>query len=222
MTSWWYAWAPGGLERDQDIAGAHSDPMIHVAAAINADTACANSASIAVLPFTDMSQAKDQEYFSDGLSEELINLLAKVSGLHVAGRTSSFSFKGKDAVITDVGRVLNVATVLEGSVRKHGDHIRITAQLIHVAGDFHLWSESYDRQLTDIFEVQDEIAGAIVDALRLKLLPGQLHSSNRRHTPGPEAYSQFLHGRHYLNRGTPDGFACATKAYQQAINLERD
>lgn len=208
VMAWFFDVTPVGVVRDP------------VDAAPVAQVAAPPRESIAVLPFADMSQARDQEFFSDGLSEELINLLAKIPGLHVAGRTSSFSFKGKDALTMEVGKTLNVAHVLEGSVRKFGDHLRITAQLINVADDFHLWSETYDRQLTDIFEIQDEIASAVVDALKLKLLPGQLPSTNSHHTPDPDAYSQFLLGRHYLNRGTPEGFKHAVEAYMNATRLE--
>jgi serine/threonine-protein kinase len=225
VLGWFYELTPDGLVRETPVhseksfaAAGDSNPVAKGSA--TASVSNAKASSIAVLPFADMSQARDQEFFSDGLSEELINLLAKVPGLHVAGRTSSFSFKGKDTIITDVGIALNVAHVLEGSVRKVGDHLRITAQLINVADDFHLWSETYDRQLTDIFVVQDEIASAVVDALKLKLLPGQLPTSSQHHTPGPDAYSQFLQGRHYLNRGTPDGFRHAVEAYGQAVKLE--
>ncbi len=221
VLAWFFDITPQGIRRDAtDAMGENRTTSASTASPAAAPSPPA--ASIAVLPFADMSQGKDQEYFSDGLSEELINLLAKVPGLHVAGRTSSFSFKGKDAIITDVGRALNVATVLEGSVRKHGDHLRVTAQLINVADDFHLWSETWDRQLTDIFVVQDEIAAAVVEALKLKLMPGQLPSAIGHHTPGPEAYSQYLLGRHHLNRGTPAGFARAVEAYREAIALEPD
>jgi len=191
-------------------------PAVPEPVAAVASTA-APAASIAVLPFADMSQDRDQEYFSDGLSEELINLLSKVPGLHVAGRTSSFSFRGKDATVTDVGRALNVATVLEGSVRKSGTHLRVTAQLIKVADDYHLWSESFDRELTDIFEVQDEIAAAVVETLKVKLVPGAMPSNLGHHVPGPDAYSRFLLGRHQLNRGTPQGFMRAVEAYRAAV-----
>lgn len=224
VLAWMYELAPGGLQRESDAApsgnGSSSLGLMPTASTETAASALSIAPSIAVLPFADMSQAKDQEFFSDGLSEELINLLTKVPGLRVAGRTSSFSFKGKDVVINHVGKVLNVTSVLEGSVRKSGEHLRITAQLIDVADDFHLWSETYDRQLTDIFEVQDEIASAVVDALKLKLLPGQLPTRNRHHTPGPDAYTQFLLGRHYLNRGTPEAFKNAVAAYGEAVRLE--
>ena len=129
--------------------------------------------SIAVLPFVDMSEKKDQEYFSDGLSEELIDMLTKVPDLRVPARTSSFYFKGKQATIADIAKALGVAHVLEGSVRKSGNTLRITAQLIRVDNGYHVWSETYDRKLDDIFKIQDEIAGAVVTALRVQLLPMQ-------------------------------------------------
>ena len=133
----------------------------------------ADAASIAVLPFVDMSPGKDQEYFADGMSEELLNLLAQLPQLHVIARTSSFSFKGKEADIATIARTLNVAHVLEGSVRKSGDTVRITVQLIRASDSTHLWSQTYDRKLTDVFKVQDEIASAVVAALQVKLLPAE-------------------------------------------------
>ena len=125
-----------------------------------------------MLPFADMSPAKDQEYFSDGLAEQLINDLAKVSGLKVVGRSSAFQFKGKNEDLRDVGRKLGVANVLEGSVRREGNHVRITAELIKADDGFQLWSQTYDREIKDIFAVQDEIALAATEALQLKLLGG--------------------------------------------------
>src|SRR5262249_48514039 len=138
--------------------------------------------SIAVLPFADMSPQKDQEYFADGIAEEILNSLAQIESLHVAGRISSFSFKGKNDDARTIGQKLNVANLLEGSVRKEGAHVRITAQLINAADGFHLWSQSYDRELTGVFAAQDEIARAVVDALKLRLVPAQ-----RRHEPTPES-----------------------------------
>ena len=130
-----------------------------------------NEKSIAVLPFADMSEKKDQEYFSDGLAEELLDLLAKTPGLHVIARTSSFSFKGKSEDIPTIGKKLNVANILEGSVRKSGNRLRVTTQLIRASNGEHLWSETYDRELTDVFKVQDEIAAAVVGQLKLALAP---------------------------------------------------
>ena len=123
--------------------------------------------SIAVLPFVNMSADKEQEYFADGISEELLNLLAQVPELRVIARTSSFSFKGKDVEIAEIAHRLNVANVLEGSVRRSGDKVRITAQLVRASDSSHLWSQTYDRQMTDVFEVQDEIAAAVVSELKI-------------------------------------------------------
>jgi TolB-like protein len=158
--------------------------------------------SIAVLPFADMSAAKDQEYFSDGLAEQLINDLAKVSGLKVVGRSSAFQFKGKYEDLRDVGRKLGVANVLEGSVRRDGNHVRITAELIKAGDGFQLWSQTYDREIKDIFAVEDEIALATTEALKLKLLGGNgrpvapnLRSAN------PEAYQAYLQAEYFSGRG---------------------
>ncbi len=175
--------------------------------------------SIAVLPFVDMSQARDQEYFSDGLSEELLNLLAQLPQLRVIARTSSFSFKGKEADVATIAKTLNVENVLEGSVRKSGNTLRITAQLIRASDSSHLWSQTYDRELTDVFKVQDEIAAAVVDALKLKLLPAQ-GMSNLRRSDNPEAYNQFLLGNEFNKRENPDDWRRAVAAYKQAIALD--
>jgi TolB-like protein len=154
--------------------------------------------SVAVLPFLDMSEKKDQEYFSDGLSEELIDMLTKIPELRVPARTSSFYFKGKQATIADIAKVLSVAHVLEGSVRKSGNHLRITAQLVRADNGYHLWSETYDRQLDDIFKVQDEIARAVVKALKISLMGGSLPVSTG--TQDGEAYNLFLQARSMLRR----------------------
>jgi TolB-like protein/DNA-binding winged helix-turn-helix (wHTH) protein/Flp pilus assembly protein TadD len=167
-----------------------------------ADALSANDPSIAVLPFVDMSPAKDQEYFSDGLAEQLINDLAKVSGLKVVGRSSSFQFKGKTEDLRDVGRKLGVANVLEGSVRNEGNHVRITAELIKADDGFQLWSQTYDREINDIFAVQDEIALAATETLQLKLLGGngQPIASASRST-NPEAYQAYLEAKYFIGRG---------------------
>jgi len=148
--------------------------------------------SIAVLPFTDMSSAKDQEYMSDGLAEELLNLLAKLPQLWVISRSSAFSFKGKDIAIPEIARQLNVAHILEGSVRKSGNTLRITAQLIEARSDTHLWSETWDRPLDDIFAIQDEIAATVVEQLKVTLLGAvpQVQETD------PEAYALNLQVRH--------------------------
>jgi TolB-like protein/DNA-binding winged helix-turn-helix (wHTH) protein/Tfp pilus assembly protein PilF len=161
-----------------------------------------NNTSIAVLPFADMSPAKDQEYFSDGLSEQLINDLAKVSGLKVVGRSSAFQFRGKNEDLRDVGRKLGVANILEGSVRREGNHVRITAELTKVNDGFQLWSQTYDREIKDILAVEDEIALAATEALRLKLLGGnsQLVGLISR-TAIPEAYEAYLQAEYFSGRG---------------------
>ena len=150
--------------------------------------------SIAVLAFTDLSPQGDQEYFSDGISEELLNVLAKIPDLRVAARTSSFQFKGQNRDIVDIGQQLNVALVLEGSVRKAGVQIRITAQLVDASNGFHLWSETYDRELANIFAVQDEIAAAIVGALKEHLGLQVEAAVQRRYTDNPDAYDAYLQG----------------------------
>src|SRR6266568_2018162 len=176
--------------------------------------------SIAVLPFLDMSPQHDQEYFADVVAEEILNALAQVEQLRVVGRTSSFVFRGKSDDLRTIGRKLNVAAVLDGSVRREGTRVRITTQLINVADGFHLWSESYDRELTSIFRVQEEIAGAVVGALKVKLLPEQAPTTNQRRTPSVEAYSQYLLGRQYHARQTRDGYRRAVEAYEKAIGLD--
>jgi TolB-like protein len=137
-------------------------------------TAMATDASVAVLPFVDMSQSKDQEYFADGLAEELLNLLARVPELRVIGRTSSFQFKGKNEDLRQIAAKLGVANLLEGSVRRAGSRVRITAQLIKAVDGSHLWSETYERNLDDIFAVQDDIASAVATAMQVRLLPKQM------------------------------------------------
>jgi TolB-like protein len=149
------------------------ETKVAAAAATPSVTAAVNDKSIAVLPFADMSEKKDQEYFSDGMAEEIIDLLVKVPELKVPARTSSFYFKGKSTQIPEIAKELGVAHVLEGSVRKSGNHLRVTAQLVRADNGYHLWSETYDRQLDDVFKTQDEIAGAVVKALKVSLLePG--------------------------------------------------
>jgi len=178
-----------------------------------------DATSIAVLPFVDMSQDKDQEYFSDGLSEELLNLLAQLPQLRVIARTSSFSFKGKEVDVATIAKALGVANVLEGSVRKSGNTLRITAQLIRASDSSHLWSQTYDRELTDVFKVQDEIAGAVVDALKVRLLPDQAMSNSHRST-NVEAYNLFLLGNELYKRSSPTSWGQAISAYRQAIALD--
>ena len=177
--------------------------------------------SIAVLPFVNMSDDQENEYFSDGLSEELLNLLAKIPQLHVAGRTSSFKFKGTNEDLRIIGEALNVANVLEGSVRKSGTRLRITAQLIDTENGYHLWSENYDRELTDIFAIQDEIASHVVEALRAHLLGAEVSVADQG-TVNVEAYNQFLRGNYFLDNTSADNLAKAREAYEEAIRLDPD
>jgi TolB-like protein len=174
--------------------------------------------SVAVLPFVNMSADKEQEYFADGLAEELLDLLAKTPGLHVVARTSSFSFKGKSDDIPTIALKLKVANILEGSVRKSGNRLRVTTQLVRAADGEHLWSETYDREMKDIFKVQDEIAAAVVAALKLKLVPGQ-NGSPRRST-NPDAYFQYLLGEQSFIRGSDEDYRRSVAAYRQAIALD--
>ena len=172
--------------------------------------------SIAVLPFMDLSQAKDQEYFCDGMSEEILDALAKVEGLRVVARTSSFSFKGKSADVGEVGKKLNVENVLEGSVRREGNRVRITTQLINARNGFQLWSETYERELQGVFALQDEITRAVVDALKLKLAIS-LPVREQRNT---EAYDLYLQGLYLSNKGSEKDLREGLTFFQRA--LEKD
>jgi eukaryotic-like serine/threonine-protein kinase len=187
-----------------------------------AHTAGVNEASIAVLPFADMSPGKDQEYFSDGLAEELTNELAKVPGLKVTGRSSAFQFKGKNEDLRTVGQRLNVANILEGSVRREGSRVRITAELTKVQDGFQLWSEEYNSELKDVFAVQDEIARAVTGALQVKLLGSSSSpTAARSQATNPEAYQAYLQGQYFLNRGSEKANYDKALAYtNQAIKLD--
>jgi TolB-like protein/Tfp pilus assembly protein PilF len=177
------------------LAGAYFlvDKAWHSRQETTVGTAVISDKSIAVLPFVDMSEKKDQEYFSDGMSEELIDMLTKIPDLQVTARTSAFSFKGRPTTITDIARTLGVAYVLEGSVRKSGETVRVTAQLIRVRGGYHVWSETYDRPLNDVFKVQDDVAGAVVKALKVSLLGGDMPRGAG--TRNAEAYNLYLQGK---------------------------
>ena len=178
-----------------------------------------NAKSIAVLPFLDMSEKKDQGYFSDGLSEELITLLAQIQDLQVIARTSSFHFRNQDVSLKEIARTLGVAHVLEGSVRRAGGTVRVTAQLVRTADGVHLWSQSYDRDVKDIFQVQDDIAAAVVASLKLKLLA---MGSDPHRSDSPEAYNQFLLARQFGRRGNLEDIERAVATYRQAIALDPD
>jgi len=174
--------------------------------------------SIAVLAFEDMSPDKDQEYLSDGIAEELLNLLAKISELRVISRSSAFSFKGQNLEIPEIARRLNVAHVLEGSVRKAGDRVRITAQLIEARSDTHLWSETYDRTLDDIFAIQDEIAAKVVDQLKITLL-GEAPALAET---DPELYTLFLQGRHLRRQNSADSLAQSQELLERVVAADPD
>ena len=176
--------------------------------------------SIAVLPFADLSPSRDQEYFCDGMAEEIINALTHLEGLRVVARTSAFAFKGKHQDIREVGRKLSVGTILEGSVRKAGNRVRITAQLIKVADGYHIWSEKFDRDLSDVFAIQDEISLAIVDRLKLKLLGDEKEKMLKRYTQNPEAYDLYLKGRYHWNRRTPESLKKAVAHFEQVIQRD--
>jgi TolB-like protein/Tfp pilus assembly protein PilF/class 3 adenylate cyclase len=176
-------------------------------------TLAAPEKSIAVLPFVDLSQAKDQEYFCDGISEEILDALAKVEGLRVVARTSSFAFKGKNADVSEIAQKLNVGNVLEGSLRREGDRVRVAVQLVNARDGFHLWSETFEHELQGVFAVQDEITRAVVDALKIKLavaLP--VHKK-----PNTEAYDLYLKGRYFLNRKNEADARRAIDYFQQAL-----
>ena len=175
-------------------------------------------ASIAVLPFVNLSADKENEYFSDGLAEEIINALTHVRGLKVTARTSAFAFRGENQDIRTIAETLNVRTILEGSVRRAGSRIRVTAQLINAADGYHLWSERYDAEMADVFAVQDEIATAIAAALKLKL-SAEL-AGNRRHTPSLPAFEALLKGRHFQFDGTPQGMERSKEYFENAIALD--
>jgi len=176
--------------------------------------------SIVVLPFADLSQEKDQEYFCDGLAEEVINALSKISELRVVARTSAFAFKGKLEDVREIGKKLAVATVLEGSVRKAGNRLRVTVQLVNVDGGYHLWSERYDREMEDVFAIQDDITLAVVDNLKVKLLGGEKERLTKRHTNDVEAYNLFWKGQFFLNKRTAEGLKKAVQYFEQAVKRD--
>src|SRR6266446_5771733 len=172
--------------------------------------------SIAVLPFVDLSPAKDQEYFCDGISEEILDALAKVEGLRVVARTSSFSFKGKNADVAQIAQKLNVENVLEGSLRREGNRIRITAQLINARNGFHIWSETFERELQGVFAVQDEITRSIVDALKIKLaVAPPAHAEQNT-----EAYDLYLQGLYFSNKSDEEQLRKALALFQHALDKD--
>ena len=176
--------------------------------------------SIAVLPFTDMSAEGDQRYFCDGIAEEILNALSQLDSLRVAARTSSFLFRDHGGDIREIGRRLGVETILEGSVRKSGDRIRVTAQLVGVADGYRVWSERYDRELTDVFAIQDSIAESIVDALEIALTPQEQRTLAERPRAELAAYEQYLRGRHYLHEMTRESIRLALQMFRKASRID--
>ena len=244
--SWFYEWTPQGLQRESEIppnesitrhSGKKLDRWISAILALavvllladklvlpkaanpSSDKAATSDKSIAVLPFLNLSSDKEQDYFSDGLSEELLNQLAQIPQLRVIARTSSFSFKGKEVDVATIAKALNVANVLEGSVRKSANTLRITAQLVRASDSSQLWSQTYDRQMTDVFKVQDEIAGDVVAALKVKLLPTQELAKTQR-TGNPEAYEHYLLGMDISRRDRLEASQLAAAEFQKAITLD--
>ena len=201
---------PAGADAEQ---AAVADTALESGAARNYD-------SIGVLPFQNMSSDPEQDYLSDGIAEELLNALAKLQNLQVAARTSSFAFKGQNQSITEIGSKLNVDTILEGSVRKSGDRLRITAQLIDAADGYHLWSESYDRELTDVFQIQDDITNAIVTALRVHLDTGEAPVVRNSETTSMEAYEAYLRGKHQLRQSGQSSSRAALASFREATDLD--
>ena len=179
-----------------------------------------NEHSIAVLPFVDMSEAGDSAYFADGLSEELLNLLAKIKELQVVGRTSSFAFKGNNQDLRLIGEQLNVEHVLEGSVRRAGNKVRVTAQLVSARDGYHVWSETYDRELTDIFAIQDDIASHVVEALKIELLGAQPVPVSQFETASADAYNFYLLGKGKLREMSFSSLRTALENFKQAVALD--
>jgi TolB-like protein/Flp pilus assembly protein TadD len=241
VLAWIFDVSPTGIQRTEPSADAAAEPQtqLRMRAAfgivvllamaglgyllyergLGRAEAAGKHGSIAVLPFTNLSGDASKDYFSDGMSEELLNLLARVPGLQVASRTSAFAFKGRNVDIREVGRELGVETVLEGSVRQSGEQVRITAQLIDTETGFHLWSETYDRKLQDIFAVQDEIAQAIVDKLKIELAPKEQQLAQRATAPtqNVEAYELYLQGRAIWKRRGEENLKRAIDMYQAAV-----
>ncbi|MDR3385700.1 MAG: hypothetical protein P4L92_01505 [Rudaea sp.] len=216
----WYFKGQPSYRADTQPPSANADATKQSSAGAAIAVASISRKSIAVLPFTDLSPGHDQEYFSDGMAEELLNALAKVKDLKVAGRTSSFSFKGKNEDLRTIGKALSVANILEGSVRKQGDKVRITAQLIQTEDGFHLWSESYDGDLNDVFQLQERIARAITDKLEVILQGEQQQRLIPVTTNNPEAYALYLQATGIFNRREGARFSDAMTLLDQALKLD--
>ncbi|MGD9141670.1 MAG: protein kinase [bacterium] len=213
-----YSSAAELLSAFESALGGQQAPAIRRAPPDKEETS--STASLAVMPFRDMSPEKDQEYFCDGMAEEIINALVKVDGLRVAALTSSFQFKGRDLDIREIGEKLNVGTVLEGSVRKAGNRLRVTVQLVNVSDGYHIWSERYDREMEDVFEIQDEISTSIAEKLKLRFAGEQRRQPADRATQNLEAYNLYLKGRFYWNKRTDEGITKGIECFKQAIEKD--
>ncbi|UHQ18252.1 tetratricopeptide repeat protein [Lysobacter sp. KIS68-7] len=214
VLSWIYDIQPSGIERTlplpDDPAPPEAAPPVKIL-----------DASVAILPFADLSEAHDQDYFCDGLAEEILNALAKVRGLHVASRTASFRFRGGGMAPSEIGRQLNVAAIMEGSVRKVGDRVRVTAQLVDASNGFHLWSDNFDRKLADIFGIQEEIASNVVNAVRPALLQSGPAFDLRKNAPRDmRAYEYYLRGRQFGVRITAESQKQAPVMFRHAIEID--
>ncbi len=193
----------GAAEATEERESAPPPSRRSAAGSARATTSDSSRASIAVLPFRNMSADAENEYFSDGITEEIINALSKIEALRVASRTSAFAFKGKNQDVRGIGAELGVRTVLEGSVRRSGDRLRISAELVNVADGYQLWSERYDREMEDVFAIQDEISLAIANTLKVRLLTGEEGAVLERATEDVEAYNHYLKGKYFFNRRVP-------------------
>jgi TolB-like protein/tetratricopeptide (TPR) repeat protein len=223
--AWAFDVTSTGIERTSDLAAVH--PAVQAALepkvlpAVEPPAAVAEAPdSVAILPFVDMSPGRDQEYFCDGIAEEIINSLCCIRDLRIASRTSSFQFKGRAADVREIGRALGVGAVLEGSVRKAGERVRITAQLVSSSDGYHLWSESYDRDLSDVFAIQTEIAQKLVGALRVSLSRQERELIQRRGTSNAEAYDLYLRGQAHLRDGTDTEMNPAIRFFREAIQRD--
>ncbi|HST28912.1 MAG TPA: tetratricopeptide repeat protein [Rudaea sp.] len=211
VLAWVYDIGPHGIER--------TVPLPANVAAIAELPAKATDASVAVLPFADLSEAKDQDYFCDGLAEEILNALASVNGLRVASRTSSFRFRGGTADAREIGKTLRVGAIMEGSVRKAGDRVRVTAQLIDAGSGYHLWTESFDRQLRDIFAIQEEIARSVANVFRISI-KGETLDICRSPPNDMRAYEYYLRGRQIASVKSSDNWTKAPEMFRRAIALD--
>ena len=215
--AWIYDVNPGGVDRTAALPAASSAGRPGPEAMPQPP---APGASVAILPFTDLSEAKDQDYFCDGLAEEILNALASISGMRVASRTSSFRFRDGATDARDIGRALNVAAIMEGSVRKAGERVRVTAQLIDAGNGYHLWSENFDRRIEDIFAIQEEIARSIVRALRVSLQAPDALDFERNAPRDVRAYDFYLRGRQLQAMKSTFTWTAAPEMFRRALALD--